>query len=87
MKDNEKDYFVCELCEFEDRGDEFGFCPMCTPEKLNENEKGDEPDNGKGGHCYFLGVVQGKCRLDGGMCEYYSLGNYEDCPKLVKDHD
>ncbi len=54
MKDNEKDYFVCETCEFEDRGDEFGYCPCCNPEKLNENEQGDEPDNGKGGHCYFL---------------------------------
>jgi hypothetical protein len=87
MSKDKKPYFICEVCEFEDRGDEFGYCPCCTPEQLSEDEKGDEPDNGKGGHCYFLGVLQGICRLDGTVCEYKSDGNYEDCPKIVPDHD
>lgn len=84
---NSKKYFVCENCGFEDIVDEFGYCPVCNPEQLSDEEKEAEEDNGSKGHCYFLGVMEGKCRLDKTVCEYCIHNNYEDCPKLIGDKD
>ena len=63
---NSKKYFICENCGFEDIVDEFGYCPVCNPEQLSDEEKEAEEDNGSKGHCYFLGVMEGKCRLGAG---------------------
>jgi len=63
--------FRCEECGYEDYMGNVFVCPICDPEKSEEED-----------YCYFVDFERGLCRQDGKPCQFIEDRNWEECPKL-----
>jgi hypothetical protein len=71
LKVQEKPYFVCGTCGYQDFMGNTECCPICDPE---EDEKQDL--------CYFIDIERELCRQDGNSCPFVSSKEWDNCPKL-----
>lgn len=67
----EKPCYTCPNCGFEDYMGNLYVCPICEPDKAQEED-----------NCFFVDLERELCRQDGLPCSYVKNKNWEDCPKL-----
>lgn len=71
LKIQEKPYFRCKKCGYEDYMGNTEVCPVCDPEK---EEKEDI--------CFFVDLKRNLCRQDGKTCSFAEDFSWSKCPKL-----